>query len=297
MPTAAIAISIILVMLQLVSHPSTQAAAGVQESPGTVSSATQRIWLGPDGLPLPPMSDAQVLEFLKTARVVSMKRVGKGVTNPHKVLLEKGSIRMHAVFRDVRRQKQKSRIRGAVRWNFRDDFIFECAAYELSVLLGLDSIPPAVLRKIKGKKGSLQIWIENAFSEGDRKRQGLTAPNSIHWARQRQVRQVFDQLINNEDRNLGNLLIDPDWKLWMIDHTRAFHPLFQLWKPKAIVTCERSLWERLRNLDRDRVRRQLKPFLRSNQLRALFQRWDRLLARIAKLIEERGAEYVLFDMG
>ena len=297
MPITAIAVSIILVMLQPAPNPSRQATAGVQEFPGTLSSATQRTWLGPDGLPLPPMSDAQVLEFLRTARVVSMKRVGKGVTNPYKVLLEKGSIRMHAVFRDVHKQKQKSRIRGAVRWNFRDDFIFECAAYELSVLLGLDSVPPAVPRRIKGKKGSLQIWIEKAFGEDDRKKQGLTAPDSIHWARQRQVRQVFDQLINNADRNLGNLLIDPDWKLWMIDHTRAFHPLFQLWKPKSIVTCERTLWERLRNLDRDRVRRQLKPFLRSNELRALFKRWDRLVARIAKLIEERGEKYVLFDMG
>jgi hypothetical protein len=31
---------------------------------------------------------------------------------------------------------------------------------------------------------------------------------------------AFDQLIYNTDRNLGNLLIDGDWRIWMIDHTR-----------------------------------------------------------------------------
>ena len=36
------------------------------------------------------------------------------------------------------------------------------------------------------------------------------------------VVRLFDQLIYNTDRNLGNLLIDKDWRLWMIDHTRAF---------------------------------------------------------------------------
>ena len=33
---------------------------------------------------------------------------------------------------------------------------------------------------------------------------------------------LFDQLIANTDRNLGNLLIGNDWTIWAIDHTRAF---------------------------------------------------------------------------
>jgi len=39
------------------------------------------------------------------------------------------------------------------------------------------------------------------------------------------VVRLFDQLIYNTDRNLGNLLIDKSWRLWMIDHTRAFKVL------------------------------------------------------------------------
>ena len=33
---------------------------------------------------------------------------------------------------------------------------------------------------------------------------------------------LFDQLITNVDRNLGNLLIDKNWTVWMIDHSSAF---------------------------------------------------------------------------
>ena len=33
---------------------------------------------------------------------------------------------------------------------------------------------------------------------------------------------LFDSLIFNDDRNPGNYLFDADWKLWMIDHSRAF---------------------------------------------------------------------------
>ena len=35
---------------------------------------------------------------------------------------------------------------------------------------------------------------------------------------------VFDELIQNRDRNPGNSLWTTDWKLWLIDHTRAFRP-------------------------------------------------------------------------
>jgi hypothetical protein len=33
---------------------------------------------------------------------------------------------------------------------------------------------------------------------------------------------LFDQLIFNDDRNQGNMLIGKDWKVWLIDHTQDF---------------------------------------------------------------------------
>ena len=52
----------------------------------------------------------------------------------------------------------------------------------------------------------------------------LTAPNQVTWRQEYAILQVFDQLIYNTDRNLGNLVITTDWRVWMIDHTRAFRP-------------------------------------------------------------------------
>ena len=37
-----------------------------------------------------------------------------------------------------------------------------------------------------------------------------------------QLVRLFDQLIYNIDRNIGNLMITNDWRIWAIDHTRAF---------------------------------------------------------------------------
>ena len=61
---------------------------------------------------------------------------------------------------------------------------------------------------------------------------------------------IFDQLIYNSDRNAGNLLIDGDWRIWMIDHTRAFKVFGEPADPKNLGThCARSLLDALRGLD------------------------------------------------
>ena len=33
---------------------------------------------------------------------------------------------------------------------------------------------------------------------------------------------VWDELIQNKDRNAGNIIWTSDWSMWLIDHTRAF---------------------------------------------------------------------------
>ena len=43
--------------------------------------------------------------------------------------------------------------------------------------------------------------------------------------------QLFDQLISNVDRNQGNIVYTKDWRLWLIDHTRAFRKNTELEDP------------------------------------------------------------------
>ncbi len=182
-------------------------------------SSSSLSWLGPDGEQLPFRSNEEIEEFLQTADIVSQKRVGEGINNPLKVLLEKDGIQMYAVFRDVRVERSQMPLSdGKISFFFRDDARFECAAYELSKLLGLDIVPPAVERKIQGKKGTLQAWVENVTTEKALRKETEVPPSGgierWRWVMQRQNIYIFDNLIYNEDRNLGNILIEPDWKLW-----------------------------------------------------------------------------------
>ena len=258
-------------------------------------------WLDPDGKPLPFSSYEEVEEFLRTAEIVSRERVGEGINNPYKVLLEKDGIRMHAIFRDVHVERSQMPLSdGKISLFFRDDAIFECAAYELAKLLGLDTVPPAVGRKIRGQQGTLQVWVENVPTEKAMREKTDVPPaggiNRWRWIMLRQNIYIFDNLIYNEDRNIGNILIEPDWRLWMIDHTRAFRRWKQLLNPDQIQFAERSLWEKLQALDETAVRVKLQDFLNPAELNGLIERKGLLVDHIQKLIDDRGEKAVLFTM-
>jgi len=208
--------------------------------------------------------------------------------------LEKDGFLVHAIFRDVR-INQSRRLPSGTLVPFRDDYIFECAAYELSRLLGLDNVPPAVEREIEGKKGSLQLWIEGAVTEKDRRVQGLSLLDEERLSQHWQVMLVFDNLIFNDDRNRGNYLYDQNGKLWMIDHTRSFRTDDELPYPSGILYSERRLWEGLQKLESAVLRTHLQKYLGPSELESLIKRKDRLVEYIQVMIAERGEEDVLFS--
>jgi hypothetical protein len=134
---------------------SLQAGAQAQERDEVARPSTrQRYWLGEDGAPLPFRNDDEIEEFLRTAEVVELEPIGIGVTNPERVTLEKNGVRAHAVFRCFDRHWSRVRLRGqGMMMNFRDSYRFEAAAYELAGLLGLDSVPPTVTRRVGNRNG------------------------------------------------------------------------------------------------------------------------------------------------
>jgi hypothetical protein len=106
---------------------------------------------------------------------------------------------------------------------------------------------------------------------------------------------VFDALINNIDRNEGNELIDADWNVWWIDHTRAFQTEYGDERVEALQRITPELWSALRSAERTRVKTVLQPFLRPQELNALFARWDQILLRYRTLIAEHGWENVILS--
>ena len=258
-------------------------------------SSRSHVWLGADDRPLPLATEDEILRFLEQAEVVAQKVLARGVNGTIKVTLERDGVTAHAAFRTVDfEQRWRPASSGPDRYLFRDHYAFEVAAYRLSRLLGLELVPPTVLRTLDGREGSLQLWVENAFTEAD----AILAKRPVFGASrhlQRQVLKVFDALIYNFDRHQNNLLYGDDGRIWAIDHTRSFKRLAELADRREIYLCERELFQALGALEREQLDRALGDLLHFTEIDALWRRRTQLIKLLEKLITERGEDRVLFD--
>ena len=146
-----------------------------------------------------------------------------GVTNSQRATLDDGQRKHDAHIQTVDISKNSFQTLRGTELNFRDSYKFNMAAYELDKLLDLNMVPVSVERKVGGQQAAVTWWVDDAMmTELDRQKKKAQSPDLPSWNKQMYVCRVFDQLIYNTDRNLGNLVITKDWNIWMIDHTRAF---------------------------------------------------------------------------
>lgn len=274
------------------------ASALAQPQEQRLAAPASYLFLDLEGRPLPFQDYAAICEALRSGTVISREPIGRGVAGAERLVLEHEGVRFRAAFRTVDVKVESEPVSGAKRpKEYRDAAIFEAAAYELSELLGLGRVPPAVPRRIDERGGTLQIWMEATRPEVELLEQGaLTPPDESSWRRQKQVMRVFDSLIANNDRNQGNLLIDADWTIWLIDHTRAFKQSSELFEREKLTSCERGLWSALQELDETVIRERLGPYLENREIASLLRRREKLLDHLQGLIEKEGEEAVLFDL-
>jgi hypothetical protein len=244
----------------------------------------------------PRLSEEQMKDFLLNAKVVDHKQIGKGITSPHKLTLNDGTITHDAGFQSVNESLARKEFRdGKVEVNFVDSYKYNIAAYELAKLVGLgDMMPVTVERKWDGKTGSLSWWLPVKMDEEKRLKEKITPPDALGWNKQMFKMRVFAQLVYDTDRNLGNVLIGEDWKLYMIDFSRAFRLYDDLLSPQNLTNCDKNLLEQMRKLDVNEVTAKTKPFLRNPEIKALMKRRDKIVALFDKLIAEKGEAQVLY---
>jgi hypothetical protein len=249
----------------------------------------------PHGLPL---TGEAAETFLRTARVVSMKGIGTGITHPHKASLTDGTRTLNGVWKtiDESRPGVTQFERGRFEVDFRDSYKFEIAAYELDKLLGLELVPPTVERELNGQKGSLQLWVEGAMTEWDRQKQKVVAPDPDRWNEQMFKVRLLHQLTYNTDRgNIRNVLVDSDFRIYAIDHSRAFRRHHELpGGQKDLTRFSRAALDRLRGLNAALLQEKLGAWLERPELDALLKRRDRILALAEERVRERGEAAVLY---
>lgn len=241
--------------------------------------------------PAQSLTDAEKEAFLLKANIVKSRGAGKGITGSLRVTLSDGTFTHDAHVQTIDESKQEFRAAGGTEFNFRDSWMFNLAAYKVDRLIGLQMIPVTVARRWKSDRASYTWWVDDVMmDEGERLKQKMNAPDTLVWNEEMQLVRLFDQLIYNIDRNLGNLLITKNWTIWAIDHTRAFRLVDTLKTPGNIARCDRQVFERLKTLDRPTLLKETGQYLQQWQIDAMLKRRD----LIVRMIEERGPN-ALFD--
>lgn len=245
-----------------------------------------------------PLSDADREAFLLKAEVVKRRPAPGGITNSERATLRAGGFEHDAHIQLHDEYKATMSLSTGTELDFRDSFRNNVAAYRLDRMLGLHMIPVTVVRTIDRMPSSFTWWVDHVkMDEKKRYQEKISAPDADAWNHQIYVVRVFDQLIYNVDRNLGNLLIDEDWRIWMIDHTRAFKVFKDLKTPKNLGDhCERKLLAALRKLDAGSLKVEMKDMLAPGQIDGLLARRDRIVAYYDAKIAAQGEENVLYDL-
>jgi hypothetical protein len=239
----------------------------------------------------------QMETFLLTARIVRMRPAGSGITDSRRATLTDGPLTHDAHVQVIDQFKAVFSSPEYAEVGFRDSYRYNVAAYRLARLLGIDNVPVSVVRSVDREPASLTWWIDDVMmDEAARRKTQARNPDTARGNDYQYRMRVFDELIQNRDRNLGNIVYTSDWTLWMIDHTRGFRLLRQLVSPEGLTRIERTLLENLRTLTPAAVEQALQSHLNRQERDALLARRDLIVKRFEDLIAARGESAVVYDV-
>lgn len=244
------------------------------------------------------MSRAEMRAFLLNAPIVGERKTTRGITAPKRLTLSDGKVTRDAGFQSVDTiipSSERTNPLDRFESNFADAYRYNLAAFALAELLGIgDMMPVHVERNYDGRKGSLSWWADVQFDEEGRRKQNAQPPDAIAWNHQMYRMRVFTALIRDTDRNLGNILHTPDWRVLMIDFTRAFRLNTALINQKDLLIVDRALFRKIESLTLSAAQAAVGTYLTSSELDAVMKRRDALVAHYRNVIAERGEAKVFY---
>jgi len=246
--------------------------------------------------PAATLSCTEMETFLKTAKVVSQKSTSVGVTIPSRAMLDNGTLRHEASIQTVDIKKTTFETSRGTELNFRDAWQFNVAGYELAKMLKLNMVPPYVERRVAGKDASVSWWVNDAMMERERFQKKIQPPQPLKWNEQLYAARIFHQLIADTDFNMTNVLITKDWRIWMIDFSRAFRLTKTINDPKELTRADRTLLTSMRELTPNGVQQALGRWLAKGEIEGLMARRDLIVQFFDKEVAAKGETAVLYDL-
>lgn len=265
----------ILSSVVVAQQPTTTSTA----SPATASKPA------PPQPAIPKLTDAEIEDFLLHAKIVKTKGASKGITGSMRATMTDGTITHDAHIQTIDERKQQfTGSNGGVEFDFKDSWTFNIAGYKVDRLIGMNMVPVSVERRWNYHDAAFTWWLDDVMLDEQERLKRKQEPTDIGvWNQQMQMVRTFDELIANVDRNLGNLLITRDWRLWPIDHTRAFRTNHELKKPANVTHADRAVIERMKGLDKETLRLATSKYLTTFQIDAILARRDAIIKRLDSL--------------
>lgn len=246
----------------------------------------------------PSLTPEQMEQFLLKAKIIATKGVNKGINNTRRATLTDGAITHDAQIQTVDISKFVFvPARGNSEVNFRDSYRYNIAGYQLARLVGLANVPVSVERQIQRDTAAVTWWIDDVLmDEGERRKKPTPEWVAARTSSQIHIMRVFDELIANTDRNLGNLLWTTDGTMWMIDHTRAFRLQKTLKNPALLQRCERGLLEGMRSLSLENLKKAMGDALTKPEIEAVLARRDLIVKLFDDKIAQGGEASALYTL-
>jgi hypothetical protein len=246
--------------------------------------------------PAPALTCNEIETFLKTAKIGRQREIPIGVTVPLRATLDNGTLRHDAAIQTADIREASYTTPRGTELNFRDTWKFNVAGYELAKMLELNMVPPYVERRVNGGPASMSWWVNDTMMEQDRVQKKLVPPDVARWNDQTQAGRLFRELIADYDFNMTNTLITRDWRVWLIDFTRAFRLAKTLQFPNEVTRIDRKLLANLRALSRETLQGKVGAWLSKGEIDAVIARRDVLAGILDKQIAAQGEAAVLYDL-
>ena len=228
------------------------------------------------------LSDHQLERFLEKAPIKAQEALVKEGLELQVLELEQKDMKLRALFGDADESAEAAAKDGR---KARRRFQNQVAAYRLDRLFGLNMVPVTAFRKVDGKRGGVQIWIQSALDADEIREYGAEGQFGDLGPELARAR-AFSGLIGMEKRlNFGKLIlptIPP--KVMLSDNGVSFSddPDIQDFLEEGCGPVGAAFLRSLGTLELGKLKKELGDLLSDAQIEAVLERRDGILELCAK---------------